>query len=232
MEIKVVENVLKLNDEVARMNRETLRQRNIACIDLIGSPGCGKTAMLERTLDALRDEFTIGVLTGDLTTTRDAERLAKFTPHVTQINTGKSCHLDANQARQGLSALDLEKTELLIIENVGNLICPVGFDLGQNAKVGMFSVPEGDDKPAKHPYVVLESDCLILNKTDLLPYVPFDLERFRGDLRSVRADATLFEISAATGEGMEGWLDWLRSFIGGVRGNAKASASSLRAATP
>jgi len=213
MKIKVVENVLKLNDEVAQLNRKTLSENGVACIDLIGSPGCGKTTMLEQTLSALHDEMKIGVLTGDLATTRDAQRLQPLAYQVTQINTGNSCHLDANQVRQGMEALDLRSLDLLIIENVGNLICPVGFDLGQGAKVGMFSVTEGDDEPAKHPFVVLESSVVILNKTDLLPYVPFDVERFRNDLHSVREGVALMEISSMTGDGIEPWLGWLRDFV-------------------
>lgn len=213
MKIKVVENVLKLNDEVANWNRQTLAERGVACVDLIGSPGCGKTTMLERALEMMKGEFKVGVLTGDLATTRDAERLSPFASQVTQINTGKSCHLDANQVRQGMESFNLDELDLMIVENVGNLICPVGFDLGQGAKVGMFSVTEGDDKPAKHPYVILESDVVLLNKTDLLPYVSFDLERFRADLRSVRGDIECLEISSTTGKGLEGWVGWLRAFV-------------------
>jgi len=216
MKVQVVENVLKLNDEVAKWNRQMLADHEVACIDLIGSPGCGKTTMLERTLQALNDEMKIAVLTGDLATTRDAERLSPFADQVTQINTGKSCHLDANQVRQGMESFDLNEVDLLIVENVGNLICPVGFDLGQGAKVGMFSVTEGDDKPAKHPYVILESDIVLLNKTDLLPYVPFDLDRFRADLGSVRGDVALLAMSAISGEGIAAWVDWLREFVTGV----------------
>ncbi len=238
MEIKVVENVLKLNDEVAALNRAVLAEQGVACIDLIGSPGCGKTALLERTLQALQDEMRVGVLTGDLATTRDAERLQPFAQQVMQINTGKACHLDANQVRQGMQGLDLADLDLLIVENVGNLICPVGFDLGQGAKVGMFSVTEGDDKPAKHPYVVLESALLILNKLDLLPYVPFDLERFRADVQAVRSDVTLLEL-ASVGNGAETkemvgesgfreWLDWLRNLVAGKSAlTSNASASTI-----
>lgn len=210
MEIKIVENVLKLNDEVAQQNRRQLKQAGVTCINLIGSPGCGKTAVLERTLGALGSEMAIGVLAGDMATTRDAQRLAAFTPHVVQINVGKSCHLDANQVRQGMNALDLPALDLLVIENVGNLICPVGFDLGQDVKVGMFSATEGDDKPAKHPYVVLEAGLLLLNKSDLLPHVPFNADRFREDVRSIREGIPLIEISAVTGAGLDVWFNWIR----------------------
>lgn len=214
MEIKVVENVLKLNDEVAAINRAALADAGVACVNIIGSPGSGKTTLLEVTLGALREEMRIGVITGDIATTRDAERLAVYCEQVTQINTGGSCHLDANQVRQGMGNLDLGSLDLLVIENVGNLICPVGFDLGQGARVGLFSVPEGADKPAKHPRIVLEADMLLLTKTDLLPYVPFEMEVFLADLRAMRETVPLIEFSATKGKGVEPWLGWLRGLVG------------------
>ena len=213
MKIPVVENVLKLNDEIAASNRAMLADAGTACVNLMGSPGCGKTALLERTLQALASELCVGVVTGDLATTRDAERIAKFTEHVSQINTGRGCHLDANQVRQGMGHLPVADLDLLVIENVGNLICPVGYDLGQDAKVGMFSVPEGDDKPAKHPYLVLEAALLILNKSDLLPHVPFDLGVFESDIRGMREDVPVLTLSVVTGDGFDGWLDWLRELV-------------------
>jgi len=212
MNIQVVENVQKANDRIAAENRALLHEHGIRSFNLIGSPGCGKTAWLERTLEAITPELTVGVLTGDLATTRDAERLAEYTPHVVQINTGRGCHLEAHQVREGMSKLDVDAIDLLIVENVGNLICPVSWDLGQDAKVGMFSVTEGDDKPAKHPYIVLAADVIVLNKTDLLPYVPFRLERFREDLASIRDDVPLIEASATTGVGLPAWVDWVRAF--------------------
>ncbi|MEN8149346.1 MAG: hydrogenase nickel incorporation protein HypB [Planctomycetota bacterium] len=217
MDIPVVENVLKLNDEVARQNRDLLTSAGVACVNLMGSPGCGKTALLEKTLEGLAPEMRIGVVTGDLTTTRDAERIAVHTKDVSQINTGRGCHLDANQVRQGMAHLPLAELDLLVIENVGNLICPVGYDLGQDAKVGMFSVPEGEDKPAKHPYLVLEAAALLLNKSDLLPHVPFDREVFEEDVRAMRDDVPLLTMSAVTGEGLDGWFDWLRNLVAAKR---------------
>jgi hydrogenase nickel incorporation protein HypB len=205
----VVENVLKLNDEMAAMNRDVLKRHNVFTIDLMGAPGCGKTALVEATLQRLRETMRVGVIVGDLTTQRDADRMARFCDHVVQINTGKNCHLEAHHVRRGMDNVPLDRLDLLIIENVGNLICPVGFDLGQDVKVGMFGVCGGDDKAAKHPYIVAEAAVLILNKTDLLPHIPFDLPRFKDDIRRLNADVRLLELSARTGEGMDAWIDWI-----------------------
>jgi len=215
MQVRVVENVLKLNDEVARINRQTLRDAGVFTINLIGGPGSGKTALLEATLRRLATTCRIGVLVGDLATTRDADRIAPWSDQVVQINTGKGCHLDSNQVRQGLAQLDLSKLDLLIIENVGNLICPVGFDLGQDLKVGMFSVSEGDDKAAKHPYIVMEASILLLNKIDLLPHIPFNLQRFREDVAKINPNVPLLEISVLTDK-MDSWIDWLSQRLADV----------------
>lgn len=209
-EVTIVENVLRVNDELAAMIRRDLSARRIFTVNLIGAPGCGKTALLERTLKELAGQLRLAVLVGDLTTARDAQRMAGFCDQVVQINTGKGCHLEANHVHQALSRIELGRVDILFIENVGNLICPVGFDLGQDVKVGMFSVTEGDDKPAKHPYIVAESAALILNKTDLLPYVPFRKEIFMEDVRRLNAKAPLFELSVTKGDGFDSWLSWLQ----------------------
>ncbi len=214
MQVQVVENVLKQNDEIAALNRRMIKDRRIFAVDLIGAPGCGKTALIEATLQRLKGQVRTGVIVGDMATQRDADRMAKQCDQVVQINTGKGCHLEANHVRQGLSRLDLSQVELLFIENVGNLICPVGFDLGQDAKVGIFSVSGGDDKVAKHPFIVIEAAMLILSKIDLLPHIPFDKGLFYDDIRKLNPKARTVELSAISGDGMDAWILWL---IGGVK---------------
>jgi hydrogenase nickel incorporation protein HypB len=210
MKVAVVENVLKLNDQIATLNRQVLQEAGIYTIDLIGAPGCGKTALMEATLPKLAAHDIRGaVIVGDLATQRDADRMARFCDQVVQVNTGKRCHLEAHHVRQAIANLDVSKIDILFIENVGNLICPVGFDLGQNVKIGMFAVSGGDDKAAKHPYIVCESNLLLLGKSDLFPHVPFDRELFRADIRQLNPKVELIELSAKTGEGMDRWLTWL-----------------------
>ena len=214
MKISVVENVLKLNDEVAAMNRETLGAAGVFAIDLIGAPGAGKTATIEATMRKLGDSLKVAVCVGDLTTQRDADRMAKYCDQVVQINTGKGCHLDANQVKQAINQIDLEKVDLLIIENVGNLICPVGFDLGQDVKVGIFGVSEGDDKAAKHPYLVQAASVILLNKKDLLPYIPFDIDKFKNDISNLNDAVEVIDISALNDDTMDRWIEWLKSYAG------------------
>jgi hydrogenase nickel incorporation protein HypB len=220
-EVKIVQNVLKHNDEIAAMNRDSLREAGVYCVDLIGAPGCGKTSLLEATLEKLHDKLNIGVIAGDLATDRDAQRLQAKGARVVQVNTGKGCHLDANQVRHAIEGVDLDGLDLLVIENVGNLICPVGFDLGQDAKVGMFSVCGGDDKAAKHPHLVHAADVLLLNKTDLMQHVKFNADVFRQDVRRLNGDVELIEISVAQCR-LERWLDWLTSKTHAARANADA----------
>lgn len=208
IQVPIVENVLKLNDELALQNKEIFQRAGVFVVDLIGSPGAGKTALLELTLQELRDKLGVGVIVGDPATCRDGDRLAKHSPHVVQINTGNGCHLDANQVRHAMEKLNLSNLDLLFIENVGNLICPVSFNLGQQCKVGMFSVSEGDDKAAKHPNLVRTADALILNKVDLLPFIPFDINRFRQDIEHINRASPLLELSVARRQ-IQPWLDWL-----------------------
>lgn len=220
-QVPIVENVLKLNDQLAAENRQRLAEAGVFCVDLIGSPGCGKTALLEATLAKLAGEMAVGVAVGDLTTARDAERLARHSEQVVQINTGRGCHLEAHQVAKAMAQLDLPSLDLLVIENVGNLICPVGFDLGQDLKVGMFSISEGDDKAAKHPYLVHAASLVLLNKTDLLPHVPFDLASFRADVKQLNEAAELLEISVKD-QAIDRWLDWLGAQV--AAGKARHAA--------
>ncbi len=212
MHVRVVESVLKLNDDVAKHNRDVLKSAGVYTLDLIGGPGCGKTTLVEKTVAALKSDFRVGVIVGDLTTARDAERIASVCPDVVQINTGKGCHLEAHQVRQAMERIDIAKLDLLIIENVGNLVCPVGWDLGQNAKVGMFCTTEGPDKPAKYPHLVEVADVLLLNKIDLLPHLTFDLKQFTEDIQRLRPGIDIFHVAASTNK-LDPWLNWLRSKI-------------------
>ena len=207
--IPLAERVLEANDEIAATVRADLRRRGIFTIDLIGAPGSGKTALLEATLRAIAGRRRPAVLVGDLATRRDGDRLARWCDRVVQISTGEGCHLEAGQVRDALAGLDLEGVDLLFIENVGNLICPVGFDLGQNAKVGLFSLTEGDDKAAKHPYLVTAADLILLNKIDLAPHLTFDRAGFEADVRLLNPTVPILGISSTTGEGFEAWLEWL-----------------------
>lgn len=223
-EIKVVQNVLKHNDEIASMNRQRLRDAGVYCIDLIGAPGCGKTALLEATLQQLNGKLRVGIIAGDLTTDRDAQRIRAHGGSVVQVNTGKGCHLDANQVRHAIEYLDLDGLDLLVIENVGNLICPVGFDLGQDCKVGMFSVCGGDDKPAKHPHLVVAADLLLLNKTDLLKHVRFDRDVFITDMQTLNPGVELIELSVVEGN-LDRWMNWLTTRTRAARSKTGAVAN-------
>ena len=204
-----MERVLGANDDIAAVTRTDLAQRGIFAVDLIGAPGSGKTVLLEATLRLLKGRHEPAVLVGDLATRRDGDRLARWCDRVVQISTGEGCHLEAGQVRDALGHLDLEGVDLLLIENVGNLICPVGFDLGQTAKVGLFSLTEGDDKAAKHPYLVTEADLILLNKSDLAPHVSFDRAGFEADVRLLNPTVPILDLSARTEEGIDAWLAWL-----------------------
>src|SRR5664280_3305055 len=207
--IPIVERVLEANDQLAATVRTDLERRGIFAVDIIGAPGSGKTALLEATLRALKGRRRPAVLVGDLATRRDGDRLARWCDQVVQISTGQGCHLEANQVRDALVQVDLDAVDLLFIENVGNLICPVGFDLGQAAKVGLFSLTEGDDKAAKHPYLVEAADLILLNKIDLLPYLSFDRRTFEADVHLLNPRVPILDVSATTGEGLDAWIAWL-----------------------
>jgi hydrogenase nickel incorporation protein HypB len=206
--------VLDVNDTIAAEVRTDLERRGVLAIDLIGAPGSGKTSLLEATLRAIRGRRRPAVLVGDLTTRRDGDRLARWCDQVVQISTGQGCHLEGHQVRDALTQIDLAAIDVLFVENVGNLICPVGFDLGQAATVGLFSLTEGDDKAAKHPYLVETADLLLLNKIDLAPYLTFDRSGFEADVRLLNPTVPIIGVSASTGDGIEAWIDWLETARG------------------
>ena len=209
--IDVRERVMEKNDEIARAVRARREAAGLPALNLVSSPGAGKTALLERTLDALRDDLAIAVVTGDVQTQNDADRLARHTTRLVQaVVTGGACHLDARQVDRALDEIDLEETDLLIVENVGNLVCPASWDLGEDAKVVLLSVTEGEDKPEKYPKIFRESDYAVITKMDLLPYVSFNVEKAVGFMRDANPYIRVFYTSATTGEGMDEWLDFLR----------------------
>lgn len=213
--IEVREKVMARNDELAATVRERLRENGVTALNLVSSPGAGKTLLLERTLAELGEELRIAVVAGDVQTHNDASRLEALTDRLVQaVVTGGACHLDARQVSTALDAIDLDKTDLVFIENVGNLVCPASWDLGEAEMVVLFSVPEGEDKPVKYPRMFREAGCAVLNKIDLLPYVPFDLDRAIGYLREVNPEQQLFLTSALSGEGLDEWYAYLRSKVG------------------
>jgi len=209
MEIKVVRDILEANEVIASQNSTLFSEKGIYVINLMGSPGAGKTTLLERTISHLKDTERIAVIEGDIATSRDAERIAAHAIPTVQINTGAACHLDGNMVRGGLRELDLDRIDLLMVENVGNLVCPAEFKIGENDKVMIISVTEGDDKPLKYPLMFQVSSVLLLNKIDLLPYVDFDMERFQSDALKVNPRLTVMAISCKTGEGLDTWFSWI-----------------------
>ena len=213
MEVKVMKNVLAMNDEVAAENAADFRARGVFVLNLMGSPGAGKTTLLERTLEALKDEMRLAVIEGDLFTSKDAERIDRLGVPVVQINTSGGCHLDAPMVKSALSSIDLDSLDMLIIENVGNLVCPAEFELGQDKKAVVLSITEGDDKPLKYPLMFKEADAALLNKVDLLPYTDFDLESATDDIRTLHPGIEVMAIACRTGEGLPAWLSWLRKNV-------------------
>ena len=215
--VAVERKVLSENDRVAAELRESLAGRTLA-LNFIGSPGAGKTAFLERTLKYLDPALKAAVLTGDIQTENDAIRLAKYGYPVKQICTGGACHLDARMVEKHLAGWDIGEMDLLFIENIGNLVCPTSYDLGENSKVVVLSVTEGEDKPLKYPGIFRKAELLIVTKTDLLPYVPFRIEELRENVRIANPNIQTIETSAQTGAGFDQWFDWLYNRAAKERG--------------
>lgn len=210
MKIKLQEDVLKDQNLAAAFNRETFKKNHTLVINLMSSPGAGKTTLLEETIKALMKEFHMAVIEGDLATDLDAERLRSLGVETVQINTVGGCHLDARMIMKTLPAFELDSIDILFIENIGNLVCPSGYDLGQDYKVVVLSVPEGNDKIPKYPVMFRRTDVTIINKIDLLPYVTFNLEEAKRNLKEINPQAQLKALSAKTGEGMEEWINWIK----------------------
>jgi len=209
MEIKVLKDILSANEQIAERNRQLLDSQGVFAVNLMSSPGAGKTSLILETIRKLKGETRIGVIEGDVSSSLDAEVVGKEGVPVLQINTGGTCHLDANMLSGALSNLPLSDIELLLIENVGNLICPAGFALGEHKKVLISSIPEGDDKPFKYPLMFHKADAVLINKIDLLPYLRFDTQAFSQAVRGINEKVEIFQISCATGQGIQEWTSWL-----------------------
>jgi len=212
-QINVGEDLRDRNREIAAENREMLRKNGVFSVNIMSAPGAGKTSLLVKSIPLLKDRYSIGVIEGDLQTTRDAERVGALGIDVHQIQTGGVCHLDAAMVHSALHQLDLASLDILLIENVGNLVCPAEFDLGVDARVMLLSITEGDDKPKKYPLMFSESRLLILNKIDLIEMVDFDIARARHEATDINPDIEIIELSCRTGSGIEAWTGWIEDLL-------------------
>lgn len=213
MKVKVVTRILEANERLAEENRKRFREAGVFVVNLMGAPGAGKTTLLERTIAELKDKKRLGVIEGDIAGSDDAERIHDTGVPVVQINTGGACHLDANMISEVLADVPLKELDILVIENVGNLVCPAEFKVGEDLKAMVLSITEGHDKPLKYPLMFRESSALVLNKVDLLPHMDVDLDKIRKDALSLNPAIRIFEVSCKTGEGIGKWTEWL----GGLR---------------
>jgi len=209
MEIKILKNILGANDQIAAKNRELMAKHEVFAVNIMASPGAGKTSVVLQTIRALKNKTRIGVIEGDIASSIDAETVAKEGIPVVQINTGGECHLESFQIQNALNNLPLPDIDLMLIENVGNLVCPAEFSIGEDLKVLIASVPEGDDKPYKYPLMFNTVDAIVLNKIDLLPYVKFDVDGFTKTVKTINPKVELFKVSCTTGEGIQPWAKWL-----------------------
>ena len=209
MQIKVLKDIMAANTATAEANRERLDSHGIVGLNVMASPGSGKTTFILRTIDTLGQDRRVGVIEGDLASSVDAEKVAARNVPVVQINTGGGCHLDANQMAAGLDNLPLDSLDVVMVENVGNLVCPSEFKLGEHKRVVILSVPEGDDKPFKYPGMFATADVVVISKIDVLPYFDFDLEKFRSAVAGLNPGVTILPLSAHTGEGFDAWIEWI-----------------------
>lgn len=210
MKISVVRDILEANERIALQNRKLFDENALLVINLMSSPGAGKTSLLERTISALKEDLRIGIIEGDIQSSQDAERIAKTGVPVVQINTGGACHLDGNMIRDTFGEFRFQDLDLLVVENVGNLVCPAEFNVGEDFKAMILSVAEGDDKPAKYPLMFHESSVLLINKIDLLPFVDCSVERIMEDALKINPALSIFQVSCKTGKGLDDWYNWVR----------------------
>ena len=215
--VTIAQNILAVNEHVAQDIRQSLRVHGIRALNVMSSPGAGKTTLLERTIERLGGQLAIGVIEGDVETSADAERIEAAGAETIQINTRGACHLEAHMVRDALAHIALSEMDLLVIENVGNLVCPAAWDLGEDVRVVVVSTTEGDDKPAKYPQMFAISQVMVVNKLDLLPYVDYDLQKVRRQALSINPNLRIFEVSCRTGDGLEAWCDWLITFAQGAQ---------------
>jgi hydrogenase nickel incorporation protein HypB len=213
MKVKVVTNILEANDRIAAENKKIFNEAGAYVMNIMSGPGAGKTSLIEKTIQGLNGKIKMGVIEGDIAGTDDAQRIENLGIPVVQINTGGACHLDANMIREVMYELPLSDLELLIIENVGNLVCPAEFKVGEDMKAMVLSIAEGHDKPLKYPLMFQESSALILNKIDLLPYTNADIGKIKKDSLSLNPKLKIFEVSCKTGEGISEWTNWLQSLV-------------------
>lgn len=211
--LKIERKVLEKNDELAARNRELFSKNNLFVINIVSSPGAGKTSLLEKTIEALKSDINISVIEGDVQTDFDAQRVARYDVPVVQIVTNGACHLEAKLVSDAAASMNFDKVDLLVIENVGNLVCPAGYDLGENMKVVLLSTTEGDDKPLKYPRMFLNSSILVINKIDLLPYVNCNMDTLKKNALQINPDLIIFEVSCTSGKGIPEWCNWLTAQI-------------------
>ncbi len=214
MEIKILKDILGANEQIAERNRRLLDSQGVFAVNVMSSPGAGKTSLILETIKSLKGKTKIGVIEGDISSSMDAEAIGKAGVPVIQINTGGACHLDANMVNNALDSFPLQDIELLFIENVGNLVCPAEFVLGEHRKVLISSVPEGDDKPFKYPLMFDIVDAVLINKIDLLPYLEFDVQAFSQAIKGINKKAEICQVSCVTGEGIQQWVSWLLTEMG------------------
>ena len=222
MEIKVIKNILGENDRFAAENRAMFAEKGVFVVNFMGSPGAGKTSVLEKTMERLKGELSMAVIEGDLFTSKDAERIDRHGVPVIQINTAGGCHLDANMVQKTVREMDLAALDLLVVENVGNLVCPAEFALGEDARAVVLSVTEGDDKPMKYPLMFKESEIALINKIDLAPYCNFNCASAKEDISMLHPGIEIAELSCTTGEGIDVWCDWLRRGVAAKKAEVRA----------